>query len=137
MKIPRYQVANLLGQQLIKHPVKRTLLAEQIASYLLSYGRTAELEPLLRDIVSYRAQNGVIEVTAISAHELSNQDIKDIELYARRLYPSAKTIIMNSREEPNLIGGVRLEIVSQQLDLSIRTKLNQLKKLTMSERTAT
>jgi F0F1-type ATP synthase delta subunit len=136
MKTSRHQIAAILGQQLMKKPVKRASFSYEIASYLLTEHRAAELEPLLRDIIDYRAQQGMVEVTAISAHELSGKDRTDIELFTRQLLPKAKSIILNTHLDPNLIGGVRLEIVSQQLDLSIRTKLNRLKQLTNSERTA-
>ena len=102
----------------------------------MAEGRTAELEPLLRDIIDYRAQHGVIEVTALSTHQLSPKDRSDIELFARSLHRSSQAIIMNTQQDPSLIGGVKLEIVAEQLDLSIRTKLNRMKQLTMSERIA-
>ena len=135
MKTSRRYLAVILGQQLMKKPLKATSFSREIASYLLAERRTAEIEPLLRDLIEYRAQEGMVEVTAISAHELSAKDRTDIELLTRRLLPKTKTIIMNRHLDPNLIGGVRLEIVSQQLDLSIRTKLNRLKQSANIERT--
>ena len=135
MKISRHQLAKIFGQRLIENPVKRSVFAEEIVSYLLAEGRTIELEPLLRDISDYRARHEIIELTAVSAHELSDKDRSDIKLYARSLYPSAKAIIMNLQQDPSLIGGVRLEIVDQQLDLSVRTQLNRMKRLTSAGRT--
>ena len=135
MKITRHQLAKIFGQRLIESPVKRSVFAQEIASYLLAEGRTVELEPLLRDINNYRARHEIIELTAVSAHELSAKDRSDIELYARSLHPSAKAIIMNLQQDLSLIGGVRLEIVDQQLDLSIRTQLNRMKRLTSAGRT--
>lgn len=134
MKITRHQLAGIFGKQLMSGPVKPIKFAQEIATYLLAESRTAELEPLLRDIAKYRAEHAIVEVTAVSAHELSSEDRSDIELFARGLHPGAKAIIMNTHQDPSLIGGVRLEIIAQQLDLTVRTQLNRMKQLTMSER---
>lgn len=134
MKTPRHQIANILGSQLMKKPTQKAVFSQEIASYLLSERRTAELEPLLRDIIDYRAKHGLVEVTAISAHQLSAKDRSDIEQLAQQLFPKASSILLNTQLDLNLIGGVLIEIVSKQLDLSIRTKLNRMKQLTSAER---
>jgi F0F1-type ATP synthase delta subunit len=130
MKTPRHQIADVLGQKLLKSTVSRKQLSDQIASYLLREGRVAELESLLRDIVEFRAAHGIVEVTASSAIELSKQDKIDIENIAKQLYPDAKTVILNQQTDQSLIGGVKLEVVSHQLDVSIKSRLNRLKQLT-------
>lgn len=127
-KLPRHELAEVLAERLLGLPEKR--LAQEVAAYLLAEHRTGELDSLLRDIIQYRADHGVVEVIAVSAHELSGVVRRDIESRVRELYPSAKHIIISEERDPALIGGVRIELANEQLDLSIRNKLNKFKQLT-------
>jgi len=104
--------------------------SNEVASYLLEKNLTAELDSLTRDMIDYRAKDGLVEVTAISAHKLSAAAVKDVSRQVKRLYPKARRIIINQRIDQDQIGGVRLELPGQQLDLSVRGKLNQFKQLT-------
>ena len=127
-KLPRHELAKVLASKLADVPVKK--LGEAIAAYLLTEGRTGELDSLLRDIQQYRTDQGTVEVTAVSAHELSPQVRKDIETQVRQLYPAARHIIISPQLDADAIGGVRLELANQQLDLTVRGKLNRFKQLT-------
>lgn len=127
-KAPRTQVASVLTK-LVKS-VGEKHLAKEVAAYLLEENRTGELDSLLRDVTHQRAEAGIIEVTAVSAHELSPTVTSDIKAQVKRLYPDAKQIIVNERVDLDQIGGVRLELPDRQLDLSVRAKLNKFKQLT-------
>lgn len=109
-------------------PAKK--FTDEVASYLLDNNLTSELDSLTRDLISYRAKNGIVELTAVSAHPLSAMAIKEVKAKVKQLYPKAKRIILNQRIDQDQIGGVRLELPGQQLDLSVRGKLNQFKQLT-------
>ena len=127
-KVPRTQLAKILLAR-FGH-LSRQRLAEEVAAYLLETGRTNELDSLLRDIMKLRAEAGIVEVIAVSAHKLSTKDRQDIEAVVRRQYPAAKGIIISEEHNPLMLGGVRIELASQQLDLSVRAKLNKFKQLT-------
>lgn len=128
-KLPRHELAAVLADKsLVGMGEKR--FSREIAAYLLSEGRTGELDSLLRDIQQYRADHGIVEVLAVSAHELTDKVRRDIEVQVRELYPKAKKIIISPQHDPNVIGGIRLELANQQLDLSLRAKLNKFKQLT-------
>jgi F0F1-type ATP synthase delta subunit len=109
-------------------PAKK--FAEEVAGYLLDENRTGELDSLARDLVSYRAENGIVEVTAVSAHELGADALKEVRQKVKQLYPNASQIFINQRIDAEQIGGVRLEFPDRQLDLSLRGKLNKFKQLT-------
>jgi len=127
-KLPRHELAAVLAERLLKLPEK--LLAKEVAAYLLSEGRTSELDSLLRDIMQYRADNGIVEVVAVSAHELNAQTRRDIEARVREFYPGAKHVIISPQLDTDAVGGVRLEFANQQIDLTVRGKLNRFKQLT-------
>lgn len=105
-------------------------LSQEIAAYLLAEGRTGELDSILRDVMQYRADNGIVEVIAVDARPLSEAVRLEITSVVRGFYPSAKQIIISEELDASVIGGVRLELANQQLDLSIRSKLNRFKQLT-------
>lgn len=127
-KTPRTVVAGVIAAKLDRIPTAK--LGTEIAAYLLSENRAYELDSLLRDIQQRRAESGVVEVAAVSARPLSDAARRDIETRVRRLYPDAADIIIDEQIDPGVVGGVRLELANEQLDLSVRAKLNHFKQLT-------
>lgn len=130
-KVPRHEIADVIARRSLKNvPAKQ--LAKEIAAYLISQHRTAELDSLVRDILQYRADHGIVEVTAVSSHALNDTIRKSIQADIRELYPSAKKIIINEELDENVMGGIRLSLANQQFDASIRSKLNHFKQLTVA-----
>jgi F0F1-type ATP synthase delta subunit len=105
-------------------------VANEIAAYLLDENRVGELDSLLRDIQQYRADDGTVEVLALSAHPLTGDIKTDIERQVRSVYPEAQQIIITEVHDENVIGGVKLQLAHEQLDLTVRSKLNRFKQLT-------
>lgn len=129
-KTPRHTVAATLAAKSMGN-INEKAFSKAIAAYLLAERRTAEIESLIRDIMQYRADNGIVEVIAVSAHPLTAGTRKDIELQIRTVYPKAKQVIITPQHDETVVGGVRLELANQQLDLSVRNKLNRFKQLTV------
>jgi len=128
MKQSRQPLAKIMAQRTATANSKQ--LAEDIAGYLLAEKRTADLDSLMRDIQQIRADQGIVEVNAITSHELSSNSIAEIKSTIKKNYPNAKTIIVNPVIDPDIVGGVRLTLANEQLDLSVRSKLNKFKQLT-------
>lgn len=128
MKTSRSELVPVLAKLSAKMPMKK--FSREIAGYLLDENRTGELDSLARDLVDYRAKQGIVEVNAVSAHKLSATALKEIRSKVRQFYPQAHQIIINQQLDENQIGGVRLELPGRQLDLSLRAKLNKFKQLT-------
>jgi F0F1-type ATP synthase delta subunit len=127
--ISRVKIAEVIGEQTLAGFDSKKL-AEQIAAYLLSEGRVDELDSLVRDIIDYRAQHGILEVTSFCAHELTDQLKSEIEKLAQSYGRDIKKVILNERNDKQLIGGVKLRLANEQLDLTIRAKLNRFKQMT-------
>lgn len=130
MKTSRHKIADFLAERSLQPGVDSEKLSREIAAYLLETGRTGELSSLSRDIMQRRAEQGAVEVTAISAHPLTGDLRKEIKDKIRVFYPQAKRISINESVDPEMLGGVRLELANEQLDLSVRSKLNRFKQLT-------
>jgi F0F1-type ATP synthase delta subunit len=88
----RHHLAQVIGQRSLKS-TNFNKLAKEIAAYLLETGKLSELDSLMRDIMNYRAEHGVIEVMATSANELSRQDIADIKSLLPKNLRSIKLMI--------------------------------------------
>ena len=102
-------------------------LATEIAAYLLEQGRTAELESLLRDLIAYRAAQGVVEADLVSAHDLGEQVSADAKQILKDYYPDAHKVTIHTRLDPALVGGVKLVMPNEQLDLTVRAELTYFK----------
>jgi F-type H+-transporting ATPase subunit delta len=126
VKISRTTLARTLASKL-----GDARLAQETAAYLISERRTHELESLLRDLQQYQADHtGRVEVVARSAHPLTGDEKTQVERMIKTVYPSSTKVIISENIDTDVLGGVRLELANQQLDLSIRTKLNRFKQLT-------
>jgi F0F1-type ATP synthase delta subunit len=129
MKVPRNRISAVISSRLAGGENVGQLSAE-LAAYLLSEKRTGELDSLLRDIQAYRAEQGLVEAEAVSAHPLSAQVRADAEAKVRTVFPEAKQIVITEIIDDSVIGGIRLALPHRQLDLTIRAQLNRFKQLT-------
>lgn len=131
MKSPRTRIATTIADTTLKNGASKAY-SREIAAYLLAEGRTGELDSLLRDVQADWATNGYVEVLAASAFPLSASTKADIVKQIEPLYPDAKQIIVTELHDPDVLGGVRLSVANQQLDLSVEAKLNKFKQLTVA-----
>lgn len=132
MKTPRHILAKAIASRTIDLRDEK-LLAREIAAYLLLERRTSELESILRDIMQYRSDHGVLEAEIVTAHNPGAHVAVEVKRLLKSAYPSAKTIHLANRQDPALIGGLRVDMANQQLDLSIQAKLATFKRLTSEE----
>lgn len=108
-------------------------LAKKIAAYLIDNAKTGELNSLIRDIIQTRKiKTNIVELTAISAHELERKQIDEITELVKKISPNAEKVIVNNQIDSDVIGGVRLEFANHLLDLSASAKLSKLKQVTVN-----
>ncbi len=72
-------------------------------------------------------EEGALSVKAISAKKLSTTARHELVQTLKKRY-SAKEIALEEKLDERLLGGVRLEVNDEVIDLSTRNKLNQLQK---------
>jgi F0F1-type ATP synthase delta subunit len=128
-KLSRRHLAEVLGEKTL-HIHDAKALTQSIAAFLLESGHTGDLGSLMRDIQAYRAEHGIVEATVVSAFPINKQVETDVRSVLHELYPHAKTMIINERVNPEIVGGLRLELAHDQLDLTVQGKLNTFKRLT-------
>ena len=131
MKPKRKQIAEVIAKRLGNGQSLKSL-SNEIAAYLLAEERSKELDLIMRDVIKLRAKKGFVESTAVVAHELEPKVEKSLRVLIKTVRQNAKRIVINHKLDPFVIGGIRLDIVNQRLDLSVRAKLNKLKTLTIN-----
>lgn len=131
--VTRQELAEIIGKRTLGAR-NRTELVSSIAAYLAGAHKSVDLDSLIRDVLLYRQASGIIEAVAVSAHELSPVVIRDIEALLKEHYPKAKTILVDQKLDPAVVGGVRIELPNEVLDLSVKSKLNLFKRLVAEER---
>jgi len=129
MKTSRTRIASVVADRTLQKGSSKQL-AREIAAYLLDEQRVSDLDSILRDVQEDWATSGYVEVIARSAHPLTAASKADITKQIKRVYPQAKKIGISEISDPEVVGGVRLELANQQLDLSVEAKLNKFKQLT-------
>lgn len=130
MKLARNKLADEITARLQAGESTKAV-ANQVAALLIDSGQTAELNSLLRDVQEIRAsRSGIVEVTASSAHPLTDEQRKEIEQTTKKYYPNTKKVIVHHQQNQEVVGGVSLSFANASLDLTIRAKLNQLRTLT-------
>ena len=98
-------------------------IAHEVAEYLAVERRTRDLDRIMREVERLRYErDGTLEVVAVSARDLSGQTKQEI----KQLF-NDKTVKIIERKDENLVGGVKLQALDQQLDLSVRGQLKRLK----------
>lgn len=132
-KISRKELAEVIGEKTL-HISSKQELAASIAAYIASEQSSVDIDSLMRDVMQYRQDKGIVEAVAVCAHPLEDRVIKDIEDLLREHFPDAKSIIVDQRIDESVVGGVRIELPQESLDLSLKSKLNTFKRLVADER---
>ncbi len=129
MKVPRHILAEAIARRTLTISDSRQL-AREIAAYLLEERRTNDLESILRDIMQYRTEHGVLESEVVTAHELQPGVLTQVKQLLQIAYPKVSTIHVGSRQDPSVIGGMRIVMANEQLDMTISSKIATFKRLT-------
>lgn len=128
MRVSRKRIANVIAER-IKRGESLKSLSKQVASYLISVGRTNELNSIMRDVIAIRAEDGNIEAVITSAHELETKVDKEVKALVKSVKPNAKRVYLDKKLDPSLIGGFKLSVIDKSLDITARAKVNKLKQL--------
>jgi F0F1-type ATP synthase delta subunit len=131
--VTRKELAEVIGAKTLHHTDKASLV-NGLAAYIATEHKIINVDSLLRDVMQYRLEHGYVEAVAVSAHPLPKQVLDDITSLLRQRFPDARHIRVDSVLDETVVGGVRIELPQEVLDLSIRNKLNMFKRLVAEER---
>lgn len=109
-----------------KTPVEQPFVFKKIVQFLARkhlLSKTSEILFQLEKIINSNEQRAVVKV--FSPKKLSGEIKKDIAHSLKKRY-SVKKIIFNEILDEKLLGGLRLEVNDEVIDLSVRNKINKL-----------
>lgn len=129
MRLPRAELAAVIGEKTL-HETDVKRLAATVAAYLMEQKSLGQLESLMRDVMAYRQARGVYEADVTSAHELSAEALNDVRQLIKDHYPEAKHVVAHQNLDTSVIGGLKVTMAHEQLDMSVRAKLDTFKRLT-------
>jgi F-type H+-transporting ATPase subunit delta len=121
MRLSRRKMAAYVADKLAAGQ-KPALALKEVAAYLTETKRTREQELLVRDIEEALAARGIVIADVVSAHPLSRSVKVDIAKLV-----GGETLQLREAINPEVLGGVRVDIPGKQFDGTIRRKLTQLK----------
>jgi F0F1-type ATP synthase delta subunit len=116
----RTQVAAVLADQMGGKGRAGAVLAA--AAWLVDTGRDDQADYLARDVAANLAASGYVLVHVITARPLTAGARAKVEAYVKEL-TGAHELELETSVDIALIGGVRIETPSAQLDGTIRAKL--------------
>ena len=122
MKQPRNFLVQVIAKRTL-HVTNAAQLAQEIAAYLVSENRVSELTPIMRDVMVIRKQQGVVEAEVVSAHPLDQSALGDVKKLVHKEYPDARKITLLQRADTDTIGGLKIVMPDELLDLSVKRKL--------------
>jgi F-type H+-transporting ATPase subunit delta len=110
-------------------------LVRNFIRLLAEKGRSGELDEIAREFEALVARDqGILDVELTTAVELSQKDFDD--LVARIGRASGRTVRASRAVDPNLVGGLVLQVGSRRLDASIRGRLDRLRQELTTRRSA-
>jgi F0F1-type ATP synthase delta subunit len=125
----RTQLAQVIAQRTMEVQ-DLSLLAQEVAAFLLENNQVNELESLMRDVLAYRQAHGILEANVATAHDLNIDVQKEVAALLKEHYPQAKQVIVRQTHDDSIVGGLKVDLANEQLDMSVRAKLDTFKRLT-------
>ncbi len=124
VRLPRRKIADHVARELTRGNAKQVVA--ELAAFLVDTGRVREVDLIVRDIEYALYQHGEAIVDVTSASSLTDKVRAEIAKMASDRSGATK-VHLREHIDPSVIGGVRLEYGEQQLDTTLRHKLNALK----------
>jgi len=129
MAFARTELAEIIGKKLKGSSSSRTL-AKEVAAFLMEENRVHDLESLMRDVMAYRQDQGVVEAEVASAHPIDDSIMREVKQLIAAKYPHAKKIIVHQHIDATIVGGLTISLANEKLDMSIKSKLDTFRRLT-------
>jgi F-type H+-transporting ATPase subunit O len=106
-------------------PVTRNLL-----SVLAGNARLAELPKVASTFTQLmKAKRGQVDAKIISAEPLSPAMMKEVQAAMQSQVPKGKTVIIEQVTDPTIVGGLQVQIGDQFLDLSIKSRIDDIARM--------
>lgn len=122
-RLSRRKIAAYTADQLV---AGKSSVLDELAALIVDEGRERELPLIVRDIEGALLARGIAVADLDSAYELTGEAKNSLETLVKE-QTGAKTVHFRTREEKDLLGGVRLSLPGEELDATVRRRLDNLK----------
>lgn len=122
-RLSRRKIAAYTADQLV---AGKSSVLDELAALIIDEGRERELPLIVRDIEGALLARGIAVADLESAYELTGTTKSALESLVKE-QTGAKTVHFRTREEKDLLGGVRVSLPGEELDASVRRRLDNLK----------
>ena len=123
MKLSRKQLA----EYLLENPTKVAM--SQVAGYLVSEGRSKEVELVVREVESQLHGRGRTVARVSSARKLDAEEQKNVIKMLKAQNNSVESVEIINEIDPSLLGGVIVRTPETEVDVSIRGRLMRMKRV--------
>ena len=120
MKLSRKQLADYL----IENPGSQA--RDQVAAYLVSEGRSKEVDLVIREVENQLAKRGRTVARVGSARKLDADQQRNVIKMIKQ-DNNVKSVEIINEVDPSLLGGVVVRTPGSEVDVSLRSKLDRLK----------
>lgn len=120
-RISRRKIAEFVASEIVGGK-KTTIVLREVAAFLIESRRTRELDLIVRDIEAALMDKGVVIADVTSAFALTDELKKHIATLV-----GGKQLILREEVDPSVLGGLRITIPGQQLDATLKRKIDALK----------
>jgi len=104
-------------------------VVREFAKILIKNNEVAKVERIVRHFIDFwNKGKGIIEAEIISARELEEEIIKLLRYYVVKLVKN-KNIKISRKIDKDILGGVIVKYDDKILDLSLKTKLEELRQV--------
>ncbi|HSE61573.1 MAG TPA: F0F1 ATP synthase subunit delta [Candidatus Saccharimonadales bacterium] len=123
-RLARRRLAREVVRMLSAQPERRADVVKQLAAHLIANKQKGQLDLLMQDIADeLYLQQKQLSVEVDYVFEPS-QATKDAIVALLRDATGATTIDLSTQQNPDLLGGIVLRTPRQEIDASVRRKLN-------------
>ncbi|MDB5167548.1 MAG: atpH [Candidatus Saccharibacteria bacterium] len=125
IRVSRRKISNYIADQIAEgHETKK--LIQELAAFLIDTRRTKELELVVRDIEYELKNRGIVLAWVTSAHDLTSATKTAINKLIKD-QTDAKNVELQELVDPTVLGGVKIDLPGQQLDMTIARRLSLLR----------
>ncbi|REC76373.1 ATP synthase F1 subunit delta [Chryseobacterium elymi] len=102
--------------------------SQNLIRLVIKHGRENQLKNIAQEFINkVEDVSGVQRITLTTATQLSKENLDQI-LRSTSLVKEGSNFDLNLNVKPDILGGYILRVGDQQIDASVKTKLNQVKK---------
>jgi F-type H+-transporting ATPase subunit delta len=102
--------------------------SQNLIRLVIKHGRENQLKNIAQEFINKVEDiNGVQRITLTTATQLSKENLDQI-LRSTNLVKEGSNFDLNVNVKPEILGGYILRVGDQQIDASVKTKLNKVKK---------